>query len=203
MFEYLTGLITMVSPDFIVVDVNGVGYRVAVANPYAYQEDDQQAVQVFIYQAVKEDAITLFGFATQAEKRLFTQLIGVSGIGPKSALAILATPDHQGLIDAIQNGDDKYLSKFPGIGKKTASRIIIELKDKVVAVQDEVQLDFTDFTAPGPLGPSAALQDALAALESLGYTTKQVERVQKQLEGLQGELSTNDYLSQGLKLLSR
>ncbi|MFM2764910.1 Holliday junction branch migration protein RuvA [Limosilactobacillus fermentum] len=200
MFEYLTGLITMVSPDFIVVDVNGVGYRVAVANPYAYQEDDQQAVQVFIYQAVKEDAITLFGFATQAEKRLFTQLIGVSGIGPKSALAILATPDHQGLIDAIQNGDDKYLSKFPGIGKKTASRIIIELKDKVVAVQDEVHLDFT---APGPLGPSAALQDALAALESLGYTTKQVERVQKQLEGLQGELSTNDYLSQGLKLLSR
>lgn len=200
MFEYLTGLITMVSPDFIVVDVNGVGYRVAVANPYAYQEDDQQAVQVFIYQAVKEDAITLFGFATQAEKRLFTQLIGVSGIGPKSALAILATPDHQGLIDAIQNGDDKYLSKFPGIGKKTASRIIIELKDKVVAVQDEVQLDFT---APGPLGPSVALQDALAALESLGYTTKQVERVQKQLEGLQGELSTNDYLSQGLKLLSR
>lgn len=200
MFEYLTGLITMVSPDFIVVDVNGVGYRVAVANPYAYQEDDQQAVQVFIYQAVKEDAITLFGFATQAEKRLFTQLIGVSGIGPKSALAILATPDHQGLIDAIQNGDDKYLSKFPGIGKKTASRIIIELKDKVVAVQDEVQLDFT---APGPLGPSEALQDALAALESLGYTTKQVERVQKQLEGLQGELSTNDYLSQGLKLLSR
>ncbi|MCT2872422.1 Holliday junction branch migration protein RuvA [Limosilactobacillus fermentum] len=200
MFEYLTGLITMVSPNFIVVDVNGVGYRVAVANPYAYQEDDQQAVQVFIYQAVKEDAITLFGFATQAEKRLFTQLIGVSGIGPKSALAILATPDHQGLIDAIQNGDDKYLSKFPGIGKKTASRIIIDLKDKVVAVQDEVQLDFT---APGPLGPSAALQDALAALESLGYTTKQVERVQKQLEGLQGELSTNDYLSQGLKLLSR
>lgn len=200
MFEYLTGLITMVSPDFIVVDVNGVGYRVAVANPYAYQEDDQQAVQVFIYQAVKEDAITLFGFATQAEKRLFTQLIGVSGIGPKSALAILATPDHQGLIDAIQNGDDKYLSKFPGIGKKTASRIIIELKDKVVAVQDEGQLDFT---APGPLGPSAALQDALAALESLGYTTKQVERVQKQLEGLQGELSINDYLSQGLKLLSR
>lgn len=200
MFEYLTGLITMVSPDFIVVDVNGVGYRVAVANPYAYQEDDQQAVQVFIYQAVKEDAITLFGFATQAEKRLFTQLIGVSGIGPKSALAILATPDHQGLIDAIQNGDDKYLSKFPGIGKKTASRIIIELKDKVVAVQDEVQLDFT---APGPLGPPAALQDALAALESLGYTTKQVERVQKQLEGLQGELSINDYLSQGLKLLSR
>ena len=67
MFEYLTGLITMVSPDFIVVDVNGVGYRVEVANPYAYQEDDQQAVQVFIYQAVKEDAITLFGFATQAE----------------------------------------------------------------------------------------------------------------------------------------
>ena len=200
MFEYLTGLITMVSPDFIVVDVNGVGYRVAVANPYAYQEDDQQAVQVFIYQAVKEDAITLFGFATQAEKRLFTQLIGVSGIGPKSALAILATPDHQGLIDAIQNGDDKYLSKFPGVGKKTASRIIFELKDKVVAVQDEVQLDFT---APGPLGPSVALQDALAALESLGYTTKQVERVQKQLEGLQGELSTNDYLSQGLKLLSR
>ncbi len=200
MFEYLSGLITMVAPDFIVVDVNGVGYRVAVANPYTYQEDNQTPVQIFVYQAVKEDAITLFGFHNQAEKRLFTQLIGVSGIGPKSALAILATPDHQGLINAIQSGNDRYLSKFPGIGKKTASRIIIELKDKVVSAVDG---DALNFSAQSPKDASVALLDAVAALESLGYTTRQVEKVKKQLEDLEGDLSTNDYLSQGLKLLSR
>lgn len=200
MFEYLSGLITMVAPDFIVVDVNGVGYRVAVANPYTYQEDNQTPVRIFVYQAVKEDAITLFGFHNQAEKRLFTQLIGVSGIGPKSALAILATPDHQGLINAIQSGNDQYLSKFPGIGKKTASRIIIELKDKVVSAVDG---DALNFSAQGPKDASVALLDAVAALESLGYTTRQVEKVKKQLEDLEGDLSTNDYLSQGLKLLSR
>jgi holliday junction DNA helicase RuvA len=200
MFEYLSGLITMVAPDFIVVDVNGVGYRVAVANPYTYQEDNQTPVRIFVYQAVKEDAITLFGFHNQAEKRLFTQLIGVSGIGPKSALAILATPDHQGLINAIQSGNDQYLSKFPGIGKKTASRIIIELKDKVVSAADG---DALNFSAQGPKDASMALLDAVAALESLGYTTRQVEKVRKQLEDLEGDLSTNDYLSQGLKLLSR
>ena len=200
MFEYLSGLITMVAPDFIVVDVNGVGYRVAVANPYTYQKDNQTPVQIFVYQAVKEDAITLFGFHNQAEKRLFTQLIGVSGIGPKSALAILATPDHQGLINAIQSGNDRYLSKFPGIGKKTASRIIIELKDKVVSAVDG---DALNFSAQSPKDASVALLDAVAALESLGYTTRQVEKVKKQLEDLEGDLSTNDYLSQGLKLLSR
>lgn len=199
MYEYLTGAITMVSPDFIVVDVQGVGYRVSVANPYAYQEDPAKSVRVYIYQAVKEDAISLYGFADQAQKRLFTLLISVSGIGPKSALAILATPDQAGLVEAIQNGNDGYLSKFPGIGKKTASRIIVELKDKVAVVDAGAPLKLT---AEDSAGGSPALADAVAALEALGYSPRQVARVEKQLRELP-DRSTNDYLSTGLKLLSK
>lgn len=199
MYEYLTGAITMVCPDFIVVDVQGVGYRVNVANPYAYQEDPDQKVRVYVYQAVKEDALSLYGFGDQAQKRLFNLLISVSGIGPKSALAILATPDQAGLIEAIQNGNDGYLSKFPGIGKKTASRIIVELKDKVAAVDPAAPLAMT---VANQVGTSPALADAVAALSALGYSPKQVARVEKRLRDLPDQ-STNDYLSVGLKLLSK
>ena len=131
MYEYLTGLVTVVAPQYIVVDVNGVGYKLLVANPYRYQEDRTKKVQVYVYQAVREDNISLFGFTDQNEKNLFMQLINVSGIGPKSALAILANPDHQGLVDAITNNNVSYLTKFPGIGKKTASQIVLDLRDKL------------------------------------------------------------------------
>lgn len=200
MYEYLTGTITMVSPDFIVVDVQGVGYRVSVANPYAYQEDSEQPVRVYIYQVVNDDGMSLYGFVDQAQKRLFNLLISVSGIGPKSALAILATPDQAGLVAAIQNGDVGYLSKFPGIGKKTASRIIVELRDRVAAVAGTTPFTLTAETAPVAAPP--ALADAVAALAALGYTSKQVTRVKKELVKLPDQ-STNDYLSAGLKLLSK
>ena len=132
-YEYLTGTISIVAPQYIVVDVQGVGYKLLVANPYRFHEDSAKAVRVFVYQAVRDNDISLFGFSDQAEKRLFMQLINVSGIGPKSALAILANPDHQGLVDAIANNNIGYLTKFPGIGKKTASQIVLDLKDKLAA----------------------------------------------------------------------
>ncbi|MCI2031548.1 Holliday junction branch migration protein RuvA, partial [Limosilactobacillus sp.] len=88
MYEYLTGLVTMVEPRYIVVEVNGIGYQLLVANPYRYHVDKQEKVTVYVYQAVRDDDISLFGFNDQDEKRLFLQLINVSGIGPKSALAI-------------------------------------------------------------------------------------------------------------------
>ncbi|MCQ4965300.1 Holliday junction branch migration protein RuvA, partial [Bifidobacterium pseudocatenulatum] len=94
------------------------------------------------YQAVREDAITLYGFVSAEEKQLFMQLINVSGIGPKSALAILANPDHQGLIDAIANDNVGYLTKFPGIGKKTAGQIVLDLHDKIDQLRANEPLDF-------------------------------------------------------------
>ncbi|MCQ2569758.1 MAG: Holliday junction branch migration protein RuvA [Limosilactobacillus sp.] len=194
MFNYLNGLITAVTPDYIVVDINGVGYQVAVANPYAYTESTTPT-KVYIYQAVREDAITLYGFQTLAEKQLFLQLISVSGIGPKSALAILATPDHAALAKAINEGNDTFLAKFPGIGKKTAGRIIVELKDRVQVETAEMPL-----LVPETIGENQALADALAALKALGYTDKQVQKVEKSLATAE-VMTTSDYISAGLKLL--
>lgn len=123
MYEYITGLVTIVTPQYVVVEAGGVGYQLLVANPYRYQVDETQRVRIYVYQAVRDDSITLFGFVDQAEKRLFLQLINVSGIGPKSALAILANPDHQGLIDAIANNNVGYLTKFPGSARRRPPRL--------------------------------------------------------------------------------
>lgn len=197
MYEYLTGLVTSVTPQYVVLEVSGVGYQLFVANPYRFQEDPAKKVQIYVYQAVRDDAITLFGFVDRAEKQLFLQLINVSGIGPKSALAILANPDHQGLIDAIANDNVGYLTKFPGIGKKTASQIVLDLKDKVAGM--------TSNTLLTPAAPAEtdnpALQDALAALTALGYKEREVKRIKKQLLKTDAN-TTQEYLSQALALIN-
>lgn len=199
MYEYLIGTISDVMPDAIVVNVGGVGYRVQVANPYSY-DAKQEKIKVFIYQSVREDAIALFGFHSQSEKQLFTKLINVSGIGPKSALAILANPDHQGLVEAIANNDVNYLSKFPGIGKKTASRIIIELQDKVDTLLPNSLLQPQISKKKQPES-NAALDDALAALKSLGYTQRDVNRVKKSLQNA-SVTTTDQYLRKALTILN-
>lgn len=197
MYEYLTGLVTSVTPQYVVLEVSGVGYQLFVANPYRFQEDPAKKVRIYVYQAVRDDAITLFGFVDRAEKQLFLQLINVSGIGPKSALAILANPDHQGLIDAIANDNVGYLTKFPGIGKKTASQIVLDLKDKVAGM--------TSNTLLTPAAPAEtdnpALQDALDALTALGYKEREVKRIKKQLLKTDAN-TTQEYLSQALVLIN-
>lgn len=197
MYEYLTGLVTSVTPQYVVLEVSGVGYQLFVANPYRFQDDPAKKVRIYVYQAVRDDAITLFGFVDRAEKQLFLQLINVSGIGPKSALAILANPDHQGLIDAIANDNVGYLTKFPGIGKKTASQIVLDLKDKVAGM--------TSNTLLTPAAPAEtdnpALQDALDALTALGYKEREVKRIKKQLLKTDAN-TTQEYLSQALALIN-
>ena len=197
MYEYLTGMISIVAPQYIVIDVNGVGYKLLVANPYRFQEDPTTKVRVYVYQAVRDDNIALFGFVDQAEKRLFMQLSNVSGIGPKSALAILANPDHQGLVDAIASNNIGYLTKFPGIGKKTASQIVLDLKDKLASTAGG------DLFSPAQETTSdtnPALDDALAALKALGYKEREVKKVKKELDDQQG--TTDEYLREALRLLS-
>ncbi|VTX76151.1 Holliday junction branch migration protein RuvA [Limosilactobacillus oris] len=197
MYEYLTGTISIVAPQYIVVDVQGVGYKLLVANPYRFHEDSAKAVRVFVYQAVRDDDISLFGFSDRAEKRLFMQLINVSGIGPKSALAILANPDHQGLVDAIANNNIGYLTKFPGIGKKTASQIVLDLKDKLAAATAGSLFDQQPVSATA----NPALADALAALKALGYKEREVKKIGKQLG--EEQQSTDEYLRQALRLLNQ
>ena len=199
MYEYLRGVITEVTPYYIVVDVNGVGYQVYVANPFKYEEDEHAEQKVFVYQAVRDNDISLYGFKNSSEKQLFLKLLDVSGIGPKSALAILANDDNRGLINAINSDDDGYLTKFPGIGKKTAKQIILDLKGKLSDVdsdmltgQDNLDLDLN--------ASSLYFKESLEALRALGYTKTEVKRISKKLEKYDGK-STDDYLRQGLRLL--
>ena len=199
MYEYLTGLVTVVAPQYIVVDVNGVGYKLLVANPYRYQEDRTKKVQVYVYQAVREDNISLFGFTDQNEKNLFMQLINVSGIGPKSALAILANPDHQGLVDAITNNNVSYLTKFPGIGKKTASQIVLDLRDKLTNESSSSLFATTQLTVDAKV--NRELKDALEALAALGYKERDIKKVQKTLMK-EEQMATDEYLRQALRLLN-
>ncbi|WP_334342126.1 Holliday junction branch migration protein RuvA [Companilactobacillus sp. HBUAS56275] len=197
MFEYLSGLITAVTPSYVVVDVNGVGYKVQVANPYRYEEN--QDAKVYVEQIVRDNEQSLYGFYDLNEKNIFLHLISVSGIGPKSALAILAGQDLQGLIHAIENDDVKFLTKFPKIGKKTAQQIILDLSGKFTA---EGQMTLGEAPVEFSSGLSQELEDGLAALESLGYSPKEISKVKSTLEK-EHLKSADEYLRAGLKLLSK
>lgn len=191
MYEYLSGVITVVKPDYIVIDVGGVGYKVFSPTPFAYQEG--QKARVFIEQIVRDIGITLFGFQTEDDKGLFLKLLSVSGIGPKSALAIMAAEDSNSLAEAIEQGEVKYLTRFPGVGKKTASQIVLDLKGKL---GDYVQK--IDKFADQEVSPE--LNDALLALLALGYTKKEVDRITPTLAA-EKETSADQYIKKGLALL--
>ena len=198
MYEYLIGKITAINPHYIVVEVNGIGYQLQVANPFRYEENTTQ--KVYVYQAVRENDVTLYGFYDLAEKQLFLKLISVSGIGPKSALAILATNDQGGFVAAINADDEAYLTKFPSIGKKTAKQIILDLKGKMDDIetptpmvdQQNLTLDFDN--------EQPYLKEALEAMLSLGYTKTDVKKVSQKLKDFQAD-STDAYLSAALKLV--
>ncbi|QMU07900.1 Holliday junction branch migration protein RuvA [Levilactobacillus suantsaii] len=200
MYEYLRGTVAAIKPDHIVVDVQGVGYLVNTANPYRYTQD--QEVTIYVYQAVSDSAQTLYGFADYAEKQLFLKLINVSGIGPKSALAILANPDHQGLMVAIKTNDISFLTKFPGVGKKTAGQLVLDLQGKLDDLADNESPDLFKPEAVATGTTNAQLDDALAALQALGYREAAVKKITPQLKQLAGQ-DTNEYLSEGLRLLTK
>jgi holliday junction DNA helicase RuvA len=161
---YLRGRIFDKQPNRIVVDVNGVGYDVAVPLSTFYGLGDAGAeITLRIHTHVREDALLLFGFATRLEQDLFERLISVSGIGPKVALAVLSGIEPADLIKAIQRGDLARLTAIPGVGKKTSERIVLELKDRLPVVAH----------TPAPEGahaePSALKDDVMSALVNLGY----------------------------------
>ena len=138
MYEYLKGIITKITAKYIVFEVNGIGYILHVANPYAYSGQVNQEAQIYVHQVVREDAHLLYGFRSEDEKKLFLSLISVSGIGPVSALAIIAADDNAGLVQAIETKNITYLTKFPKIGKKTAQQMVLDLEGKVVVAGDDL-----------------------------------------------------------------
>lgn len=182
MYAYLKGVITIIGPDNVVIDVNNVGYYVITPNPYRFTINE--TTRIYTYQKVREDAIELYGFKTQEEKDLFIKLISVKGIGPKSACAILAVGDISGVVSAIEDNNATYLQKFPKIGPKAAGQIILDLKGKLGG-------SFTIET-------NQSLEDAKEALLALGYSNKEISRVAKMLE--KEQLSVDEYIKKALQL---
>lgn len=201
MYEYLHGMLVSVMPSYVVLDVNGVGYKLYMANPYQLAAKEKTEQTLYIHQAIRDDAHLLYGFISFEERQLFERLIQVSGIGPKSALAILAASDHKGLIQAIQDENITYLTKFPGVGKKTAQQMVIDLQGKL----DEITLfaeelwDLADTKAPVTSGVE---KEAIEALQALGYSDRDIKKVVKALEKETID-TTSDYISQALKVMMK
>ena len=129
MYSYIKGIVTEIESNYISLDNNGIGYLIYTPNPYSFNVDSEY--KVFIYELVKEDEISLYGFKTKEEKDLFLKLIEVKGLGCKMALPILATGSISGIVDAIERENILYLKKFPKIGDKVARQIILDLKGKL------------------------------------------------------------------------
>lgn len=163
MYEYIVGKITKITPKYIVVENNGIGYILIVPNPYNFQIGEE--LKVYTYQYIREQINDLYGFKTEAEKNLFIKLISVNGIGPKSALSILASGNVDSIYKAIEDRNDAYLRKFPGIGPKASQQIILDLKGKISF--DDVEVVTND---------SQKLNDVTEALVSLGYAKKDITK---------------------------
>lgn len=194
MYAYLQGTVAEKGQNEIVIDVGGVGYLLSCSMTTLQETPSVgERMKVYTYFSVREDAMELFGFASREEKRMFTRLLSVSGIGPKVALSILGSMPLRDLTLAIVTGDVTALSRAPGVGKKTAQRLALELKEKV----EQSDLDYAP--ASGPITPPQedAAAEALAALQALGYTPAEAARAIQQVRGQSD--SANDLVRLALR----
>ena len=198
MFYYLEGKTAVLEPNLAVIDCGGVGYAV---NTTAYTISKLrigESARLYTYVNVREDAIDIFGFASLNEKRSFEMLLGVSGVGPKAALSILSSTTPEALAMAIVAEDDKALTAAPGIGKKIAQRIILELKDKMA--KETSGLGLKTASAPAAArGVSSKLGDAAAALTVLGYGNAEICQALNAIDT--DALGLEDIIRQALKLM--
>lgn len=196
MFYHIEGIVAELEPNFAVIECGGVGFAVNVSANTAAGLKNGTKAKMYISESVSENAFDLYGFGTKSEKRCFEMLTAVSGIGPKAALSILSynTPDALAL--AIFNSDEKALTIAPGIGKKIAQRVLLELKDKMSKEMGGASLDFN---APVSAVQSAgsSVNDAVAALSVLGYSTADINPVLKTLDT--GNMSSEQIIKSVLK----
>jgi holliday junction DNA helicase RuvA len=196
LFDYIKGELESVSSTYIVVETNQIGYQILTANPFAFQGKIGEKVVVYTYQYVREDIIALYGFETRDERALFMKLIQVSGIGPKGALAILAVGEPKQLTTAIENEDEKYLTKFPGVGKKTARQMILDLKGKL----EEYLPNLFEPDAKGTsVNGNVPLEEAIEALQALGYAPKEIKKIKPIL--LEKQCTADEYVKIALRAL--
>lgn len=173
MFAYLDGIVAEKGLNELVLDVHGVGYSMTCsATTLSAAPANGEKMKVYTYLSVKEDGVDLFGFATKEEKRMFLRLTGVSGIGPKSAVSILGSMPLRDLTLAIVTGDTTALSRAPGVGKKTAQRISLELKE-ALSKEDIPSMPQGGGAMPAFVMTEDAVTEAIAALQALGYTASE------------------------------
>ena len=176
MFYYLNGTVTLLDAGLAVVECGGVGYACRTTSYTLSGLKLNQPARLLTYLSVREDAVELFGFATREEKRLFELLLGVSGVGPKAALSLLSSLPPDQLTLAVMTGNEKALTVAPGVGKKMAQRVLLELKDKL-GVEDA-----PSFAGPANIpAPDSSLALAMAALAELGYTQGEINAALKDL----------------------
>lgn len=180
MFEYIIGKITYINPGYIALENNNIGYKIYVSNPYSYKENEE--IKVFLYEHIKEDEDTLYGFKTIDERDFFLKLINVKGLGPKMALVLLSS-SLDDIINAIETENILYLKKFPKIGDKVARQIILDLKGKLISKSNEVIVKDDE------------LKEALLAL---GYKNADINKV---ISKVDSSLPIEKKIKEALKLL--
>lgn len=178
MIAYIKGTLQFLLEETIVVDVGGVGYEIHCANPFIFESYINEKVFIHTYHHVREDLQTLYGFKTEDEKYLFTKLISVSGIGPKSANGILKGINVNEFVGAIEREDEKYLTQFPGVGKKTARQIILDLKGKLDSL---LSIGSTEIDAQREIKDNV-VSELIETLQVLGYTESEVHAVLPMLQ---------------------
>ena len=182
MYEYMRGNVTQIESTYIVLDVCGIGYLIHTPNPYSFSVN--QETKVYVYQQVREDELSLYGFRTKDEKDLFLKLIDVKGLGCKMAIPILATGSIEGIVDAIERENVLYLKKFPKIGDKVARQMILDLKGKLDSSAKNV--------------PVQNFDELIEVLQGLGYKAVDIKKV---LPSVNLNLSIEEQIKEALKLL--
>lgn len=180
MYGYIKGKVTEIESNYIILENNDIGYLVFTASPYSFNINEDY--KIYIYQNVKEDELSLYGFKSKEEKGLFLKLIDVKGLGPKMALPIIASNNINDVIEAIEKSDVNYLKKFPKIGDKVARQIILDLKGKLITSEKE-EVDNNE--------------ELIEALEALGYKKQDIKKILPNIK----EEKIENQIKEALKLL--
>jgi len=206
MFSYIKGILSEVLPEGIVVETGGVGWRISV--PLSVLDrlpGTGEEVKIYTSFQVREDAMVLYGFLARADRQMFEQLLGVSGIGPKAALGILSTLSPEALRMAILSEDARTIARSPGIGPKTAKRVILDLKDRI-RTEDLIpgggsMPEPAGISAAMPAGVDGAAKDAVDALVALGYSVAEAAKAVRQVPD-RGDMTVEAILKASLKYLA-
>lgn len=199
MFEYINGEITSLSPTYAVLDVHGVGFGVNISLSTYTAIQDKKDAKLYLYEVIREDSFTLYGFATSAERSMFLLLLSVQGVGAATARMILSSLSVYEICDAVQTGNAVLIKAVKGIGAKTAQRIILDLKDKVLEISAS---EGVPAVAPKASPVSSEIQnEAVSALVMLGFATSATQKVVSSILAEEPDLKVEQVIKKALKML--